>query len=109
MKVKMDKMKVKVKMEQKRGQLTDRIKQNSKKMLGYEIGVTELRLMPYIMYVMMNEQVIDPIKCNRDDRDVLQRWREAGHIKGGASGLDITKEFWNILCEITFLGYVDID
>ena len=93
---------------QKRGQITDRIREKSFELLGYEIGQTELRLMPYVLTVMMNDQKIDPRKCNQDDREILQRWREAGHIEGGASGLQITEEFWNIICEIVRLGYVDI-
>ena len=93
---------------QDRGCLTDRIKQKSKELLGYELDITELRLMPYIMYVMVNEQRLDINKCNWQDRKVLKRWREAGHIEGGVSGLIITKEFWDVLCEITFLGYVDL-
>ena len=91
-----------------RGAITQAIKAKSKQLLGYEIDVTELRLMAYVVYVMMNEQRIDPNKCNRDDRDILQKWREAGHIQGGASGLSITREFWDILGEIVFMGYVDI-
>lgn len=96
-------------MTQRRGQLTDRIKKKSKELLGYEMGVTELRLMPYIQYAMTNEQKIDPQRCNQADREILQEWREAEYIEGGASGLNITKEFWDIICEIIFLGYVDID
>ena len=33
-------------MKQLRGQLTDRIKEKSKELLGYEIDTRELRLMP---------------------------------------------------------------
>ncbi len=95
-------------MEQGRGQLTDRIKKRSIKLLGYEIGVTELRLMPYIMYTMINSQKIGTEHCNGDDRAILKKWREAGHIEGGASGLQITEDFWNIICEIVRLGYVDL-
>lgn len=94
---------------QKRGQLTQRIKEKSNELLGYEIDQTELRLMPYIVYVMMNEQRLDPNKVNGEERGILARWRQAGHIEGGASGLTITEEFWRILCEIMLLGYVDID
>lgn len=94
--------------EQLRGQLTDLIKTRGRELLGYEIGVVELRLMPYIMHTMTNDQKIDIRKCNQADREVLQKWREAGHIEGGASGLQITKEFWDIVCEIVFLGYVDL-
>ena len=103
-------MKGERKMEtQLRGSLTKRIKVKSKELLGYEINQTELRLMPYVLYVMMNEQKIDIRHCNQDDREVLQKWREAGHIEDGASGLQITEEFWNIICEIVRLGYVDLD
>lgn len=94
---------------QKRGQLTQRIKDKSKELLGYEMDRTELRLMPYILTIMMNEQKIDPRKCNQDDRDVLSRWREAGYTEGGAGGLQITEEFWDIICEIVRLGYVDLE
>ena len=96
-------------MEQGRGQLTDRIKKKSFELLGYEIGVRELRLIPYIQYVMVNKQKLEIRKINQEEREILSKWRKAGHIEGGASGLKITKEFWNIICEIMFLGYVDID
>ncbi len=95
--------------KQMRGSLTKRIKAKSKELLGYEISQKELRLMPYVQYVMVNDQKISIRHCNQDDRDVLQKWREAGHIEGGASGLQITEEFWNIICEIVRLGYVDLD
>ncbi len=95
-------------MEQLRGQLTDRIKKKSVELLGYEMDTTELRLMPYVLTVMMNGQRIDPAKLNQDDRDILSKWRKAGHIEGGMSGLQITEEFWNIICEVVRLGYVDL-
>ena len=95
-------------MSQGRGQLTDRIKKKSVELLGYEMDVTELRLMPYMLDVMMNNQIIEPARCNDDDRKILKKWREAGHTEGGASGLQITEHFWNIICEIVRLGYVDL-
>lgn len=95
-------------MTQARGQLTERIKQRSKELLGYEIDIVELRLMPYIQYVMVNDQKIDIRKCNQEDRDVLSNWQSEGYIQSGISKLRITKEFWNIVCEIVFLSYVDL-
>lgn len=95
--------------KQLRGKLTKRICERSRDLLGYTMDETELRLMPYIMYVMVNSQRIDPAKINQEEREVLSKWREAGHIEGGAGGLTITEEFWNILCEIVRLGYVDLD
>ena len=96
-------------MTQGRGQLTDRIKNKSKELLGYEMDKIELRLIPYVHYGMCNEQRID-MKCiNSEDRKVLTRWRKKKYIEGGASGLIISREFWDIMNEIVFLGYVDID
>jgi hypothetical protein len=89
-----------------RGALTPEIRARSKELLGYEIDKTELRLMPYIQFTMMNEQRLDPRKISGEERDVLQRWREAGHIEGGASGLAITREFWDIINDLLFMGYV---
>lgn len=96
------------KMVQKRGQLTDRIKIKSKELLGYEITQLELRLMPYIQYQMINSQVINPNNVNSDERNILSKWRKQNHIEGGSSGMCITKEFWDIISEILFLGYVDL-
>lgn len=89
-----------------RGALTNNIKAKSKELLGYEISLTELRLMPYVQFVMTNEQRIDPTKINQKERAILSYWREKGYIEGGAGGLAITKEFWDAMCEILFLGYV---
>ncbi len=94
--------------EQKRGQLTERIKTKSVELLGYEIDQEELRLMPYILTVMMNEQKIQIRRIGGSERGILEKWREAGHIEGGASSLQITEDFWNIICEIVRLGYVDL-
>lgn len=94
---------------QTRGKLTDRIKKKSFVALGYEISQTELRLMVYAHYVMTNDQRIDPQKVSQEEREVLSNWREKGYIEGGVSGLSVTKEFWDAMCEIIFLGYVDLD
>lgn len=96
-------------MSQRRGQLTARIKQRSRELLGYEVDVIELRLMPYIQYVMVNDQRIDICKVNPGERAILSKWRAAGYIDGGAGGVGITREFWDIICDLCFLGYVDID
>ena len=96
-------------MKGKRGQLTDEIKEKSKILLGYEITQTELRLMPYIQYVMLNEKKINPVKISQEERNILNKWRQLGYIDDGAPSLTITKEFWNIICELIFLGYVDIE
>ena len=90
----------------KRGVLTDEIQVLAKMYLDRKISRTELRLMPYIQHVMMNEQKLDPRKINEDERKILRRWKDEGHIEGGACGLSITKEFWDAMSSILWVGYV---
>ena len=92
----------------RRGMLSPQIQEASKKFLGREISTVELRLMPYIDYLMKNDQRIDPRKCNQEDREVLRLLRSEGHIEGGASGLSITREYYDFIQEILWLGYVCI-
>jgi len=94
--------------EQKRGCLTDRIKRKSKELLGYEINQLELRLMPYIQYSILNDRRVNPNHVSPEERPILSKWREAGHITGGASEMTMTKKFWDAVSEILWLGYVDI-
>lgn len=89
-----------------RGTLTKEINEIAFKIIGRKINQLELRLMPYIQYVMINEQKIDPRKINSEERKVLKKWKDEGFIEGGATGLAITKEFWDFMNEILFQGYV---
>ena len=89
-----------------RGALTEKIQIIAKKRLGREISLRELRLMPYIQYVMLNNQKLDPGKISQEERDILAVWRKEGHIEGGAGGLGITKFFYDTMCEILWEGYV---
>lgn len=94
---------------QKRGMLTDRIKKKSKELFSYEIDTIELRLMVYVQYVMINEQHIDIRKVNEDERAIISKWRKKEFMTGGASQINMSKVFWDGICEIVWLGYVDID
>lgn len=93
--------------QQLRGQLTDRIKQKSVELLGYEIDRTELRLMVHLQYIMTNEQRIVTRNVNNEELEVLKKWVELGYVKDSFK-VTITKEFWDIICEIIYLGYVDL-
>lgn len=89
-----------------RGILTKEIQEIAKKHIGREIDTTELRLIPYIQYVMVNKQRLDMSKINQEERVVLRKLKDAGFVEGGASGLSITEEFWAFMCEILWQSYV---
>lgn len=90
-----------------RGALTPEVQAVAKENLEYEIDVTELRLMPYVQYTMMNSQKLDPNHMNQDDRDILTKWREKGFITGGMTDMTMTQEFWTALNAIMYVAYVD--
>lgn len=62
----------------KRGQLTTKVKKEAQRLLGKEITVRELRLMPYVQSVMINDRRIDLRKINEEERAILSDWRERG-------------------------------
>lgn len=94
--------------EQSRGKLTGRIKALSMKLLGREIDQDELRLMPYLQYVMVNEQIIDHRKLKPVEETILSKWIDAGFLEEDFGSMKISKKFWDAVCEIVYLGYVDI-
>jgi len=60
-----------------RGAITNEIKGKAQDLLGIEdMSVKELRLMPYIQSVMVNDQKIDPNKINSEERKILSGWRK---------------------------------
>lgn len=92
-----------------RGCLSLTVSQKASELLGCDITTTELRLMPYVQYVMVNDQMIDPNKVNPEERKILQKWRRRGWISGGVSGLAMSKEFWDAIHEILWISYVTRD
>ena len=89
-----------------RGQLTEGIQKLAKDFLDREITITELRLYPYLDYVMKNSQKIEPNRISPGDREVLKILRREEHIEGGASGLSMIKEFYDYMSQVLWLGYV---
>lgn len=89
-----------------RGVLTEEIQKLTRDFLHREITTAELRLYPYLDHVLKNTQVLEPHCCNQEDRNILSVLRKEGHIEGGASGLRMTKEFYDFIQQVLWLGYV---
>lgn len=94
-----------------RGQLTPAIVAKAKELLDIELTVRHLRLIPYVINCLMNERRIDPRRINQEEREILSDWRARGWLVGGASedSLAVTKAFWDIMCQLTWMGYVNYD
>ena len=94
--------------QQKRGELTDRIKEKSVELFGYEITQKELRLMPYILYEAQNNKRAN--NTNDEEKEILSSWIDKGFllITGLGHILSVSEDFWNKANQIIFLGYVDL-
>jgi len=90
-----------------RGQLTEEVQNIAIKELKRPLNsIAELRLLPYLDYVMKNNMKLNPFKLNEEDRQVLSDLKKEGHIKGGINGLLMTKEFYDAIQQILWQGYV---
>jgi len=89
-----------------RGMLTEEITRKSEMLLGYAISTKELRLMPYLIYCLTNNQNIDRSNIDAEERAILSKWREHGFIESPSSNLAVTKSFYDAANELIFLGYV---
>jgi hypothetical protein len=94
----------------KRGQLSPEIIAKAREFFGYDINRTELRLLPYIHSVSVNDQVIDPRRVNDEEIAILRKWDIDGHLLlSPSSTLEITKPFYDAINEILWIAYVDYE
>ena len=92
-----------------RGCLTEQIQEVSKKFLGREITTNELRLYPYIDYVLKNGGRIDRSKLSIPEQDIIDMWKEEGNFNWGYGAIiSVTKEFYDYMQEILWLSYVEV-
>jgi len=89
-----------------RGQLTEELKAKSLELLGYEINQTELRLLPYLLYCLLNKLAIDYAKVNRAELDILNKWIDMEFIHLHHTGVMVSKAFYDIANELLFIGYI---
>ena len=89
-----------------RGMLSEEIKQKSQELLGYEITQEELRLMPYVLYCVLNDQDVSPRHINAEERNILMEWQKKGFISSHSSDLRVRKDFYDMANELLWIGYI---
>jgi hypothetical protein len=93
---------------QKRGILTQRVKDLSNTLFGRPISVTELRLMAYVQDRAMNGHKIE-MKCvNRKELEFLEIWFKKGWMTGGYENFCLSREFWDKMSQLMYMAYVDL-
>ncbi len=84
-----------------RGVITEEIKEK------YNMTHDELRLIPYIHYLLVNHEPVDPQKINGEERKILQEWRDKGYITFSVFGpLTISRRFWDTMNDFLWDCYV---
>lgn len=92
----------------KRGQLTAGVQATAVVRLGREITQTELRLLPYFHYALLNGRYLDPRKLNGEERRLIAEWEIEGRVKVvGDQILDCQRPFYDFINETLWLTYVD--
>lgn len=93
-----------------RGCLTEQIQEVAKKFLGREITTNELRLYPYIDYVLKNGSHIDRTKLSIQEESIIDVWKEDGHLNWDYGAIiSVTKDFYDYMQEILWLSYVEVE
>lgn len=89
-----------------RGQLTPRIAAFGQAAFGHEFTQRDLRLIPYLHYVIINHGVINMRKLNEDEWARLQQWEDAGLLAiVGDTITRVTPRLWMAINHLLWLGY----
>lgn len=92
-----------------RGMLTPAVQAAASDLMGREITVRELRLMPYLAYVVQNSRVINQCGIHDEERDVLRAWESEGRVSFVDNHVVVTKQFWDVMNQLVWLAYVNYE
>lgn len=87
-----------MKENQMRGCLNEEIKEKYPK-----LTTEELRLIPYVQYCLVNQKPISNV--NAQEIDILSKWIMDGYITNIHTRPKCSREFWDIINDILFMGY----
>ena len=88
-----------------RGKLTEKIQEIARYRIGREITTTELRLYPYLDFVIKNDQKIDERRINNEEKKLLYILMQEKHIDN-LNFLSMSKEFYYYIQEVLWEAYV---
>lgn len=89
-----------------RGVLTEEIQNKAKAFLNREISVKELRLYPYIDYLIKNDCNGWSNKVDWQEKDILDKLYEEKHLVYTVEKIIVTREFYDFIQDILALSYV---
>lgn len=79
------------------------------KVTGLRLTREVIRLLPYIQYVLMNEQRFDRAKVSQEEHTIIRNLIEKGCLLDHNGRIRCSLEFWISLNEVLYLSYVDYE
>lgn len=90
-----------------RGVLTDKLKKLYLELTGKEVTLSRLRLMPYLIYTLSGNTELNRIKLSVEESNNILDWISDGYNISTQPKLIVTEEFYNIICKILLVGYME--
>ena len=90
----------------KRGVLNEGVKNISKNFLGEEITQTELRLYPFLDYIVKNSNYFDRRKINAEEMAIISQREDEGHLVLMGDKLFLTRAFYDYMNAVLAESYV---
>lgn len=85
------------------------VRAHFEKLTGIRLDEDNIRLLPYIQYVLMNEQMFDRSKITLEGKAIIQELKAKGCLIDYKGRIRCTLEFWTVLNEVLYLAYVDYE
>lgn len=89
-----------------RGVLTEEIQSKAKAFLNREISVKELRLYPYIDFLVKNDFRGYTSKLDWEEREILENLSEEGHLIYSEEKIVLARDFYDFIEDILAESYV---
>lgn len=92
-----------------RGALTDEVQKLSNDFFGRDLSLDELHLFPYMDYCLKNFGRYDPLKMNKSEVRIFQKYAEKypQHFAFGIREIWISKEFYQFIQDVLWVAYVE--
>lgn len=93
--------------DKRRGVLTGEAAIMGEAVLGHELTVAELRLIPYVQSCAVDQMRIDRARVNAEEKAILKDWTERGLCRCYPWNVEVapTREFWQFMCDVLFEAY----
>lgn len=91
-----------------RGRISDDVQKLAKEFLGREITDRELRLYPYIDYILKNWQKWSEPNINLEEHQIIVKLIMEGHVKVKEEKIYVSKDFYDFISQVLWLSYVSL-